>query len=171
MDRRDKRPRIELVSDVIKYKTTKRYDGFSCCFRQWRADETHCKFLHGYGVSFEITFEADSLDHRNWVYDFGGFKRARDIDIEKIFKEWFDHTVWIAHDDPEIETFRQLDESGVIQLNTAKAVGCELFAEMILVLVNGFLESEMAGKVIATSVTFRENEKNSATAFYKEGVL
>jgi len=34
------------------------------------------KFLHGYAVSFRVWFEGD-LDHRNWVWDFGGMKRAK----------------------------------------------------------------------------------------------
>ena len=58
------------------YKSTKLFDGFSCCFRQWKAETTHCKYLHGYGVSFRVTFDG-RLDHRNWVWDFGGMKRAK----------------------------------------------------------------------------------------------
>ena len=35
-----------------KFQSTKIFDGFSCVFRQWKAEETHCKYpLHGYGVS------------------------------------------------------------------------------------------------------------------------
>lgn len=166
----DNRKAVALVSSEVRYKTAKKYDGFSCCFRQWRAEGTHCRFLHGYGVSFEITFEADSLDHRNWVYDFGGFKRSKTMDIDKILKDWFDHTVWVAQDDPCLEEFKELDKLGAIVLNVAPSLGCEIFAEKILILVNGFLELETKGKVIASSVTFRENEKNSATAFYKDGI-
>ena len=39
--------------------STKVFDGFSCCFRQWKATTTHCQFLHGYGVSFKVWFEGD----------------------------------------------------------------------------------------------------------------
>ena len=46
------------------FKSTKLFDGFSCCFRQWKAETTHCRFLHGYGVSFRVTFEGE-LD-RDW---------------------------------------------------------------------------------------------------------
>ena len=45
--------------------STKVFDGFSCVFRQWKADGTHCRFLHGYGVSFKVWFEGE-LDERNW---------------------------------------------------------------------------------------------------------
>ena len=47
------------------YRSTKTFDGFSTCFRQWRAEGTHCRFLHGYGVSFRVTFVGE-LDERNW---------------------------------------------------------------------------------------------------------
>ena len=41
------------------FQSTKVFDGFSCCFRQWKAETTHCKYLHGYGVSFKVKFEGD----------------------------------------------------------------------------------------------------------------
>jgi 6-pyruvoyl-tetrahydropterin synthase len=34
--------------------------------------------LHGYGISFKVTFEGE-LDDRNWVWDFGGMKRAKTL--------------------------------------------------------------------------------------------
>ena len=59
-----------------KFQSTKVFDGFSCVFRQWKAETTHCKYVHGYGVSFKVWFEGE-LDERNWVWDFGGMKRAK----------------------------------------------------------------------------------------------
>ena len=44
------------------FKSTKLFDGFSCCFRQWKAETTHCKYLHGYGVSFRVTFEGQVVE-------------------------------------------------------------------------------------------------------------
>ena len=61
---------------MAKFTSTKLFDGYSTCFRQWKADGTHCKFLHGYAVSFRVWFEGE-LDERNWVWDFGGMKRAK----------------------------------------------------------------------------------------------
>ena len=57
------------------FESKKLYQGYSTCFRQWKAEDTHCKFLNGYGVSFEVTFSGD-LDERNWIFDFGGLKRT-----------------------------------------------------------------------------------------------
>ena len=61
---------------MARYISTKLFDGYSTCFRQWKADGTHCRFLHGYAVSFRVWFEGE-LDERNWVWDFGGMKRAK----------------------------------------------------------------------------------------------
>ena len=47
------------------FKSTKVFDGFSCCFRQWKAETTHCKYLHGYGVSFKVKFEGDLVYDEN----------------------------------------------------------------------------------------------------------
>ena len=88
-----------------KFQSTKVFDGFSTVFRQWRAENTHCRFLHGYGIKFKVTFQGD-LDYRNWVWDFGGMKRANTKIDGMSAKEWmdymFDHTVIAASDDPEL---------------------------------------------------------------------
>ena len=101
------------------FQSTKVFDGFSCCFRQWRAETTHCKYLHGYGVSFKVKFEGD-LDHRNWVWDFGGMKRAKTKIDGLSPKAWMDHmvdhTVIIADDDPHKEGFLEMDTIGVAQV-------------------------------------------------------
>jgi len=148
-----------------KFQSTKVFDGFSTCFRQWKAETTHCKYLHGYGVSFKLWFEGD-LDYRNWVWDFGGMKRA----VNKIDgmspKEWFDymfdHTVVIATDDPALETFRQMDKEGFIQLREVEYVGAERFAQFVFDKVNPFIEKETEGRVSIAKVEFREHDKNNA---------
>ena len=71
-----------------KFQSSKIFDGFSTVFRQWKAEETHCRFLHGYGISFKVYFEGE-LDDRNWVWDFGGMKRAKtQIDGAEKFAEY-----------------------------------------------------------------------------------
>jgi 6-pyruvoyltetrahydropterin/6-carboxytetrahydropterin synthase len=152
----------------MKFKVKKRIDGFSTCFRQWKADGTHCKFLHGYGVYFEVHFEGE-MDERNWVYDFGGFKRATN-EIEgrspsEYFKWLLDHTVIVAQDDPYLKEFVDLHEKGVLKLRILPNVGCERFAEFLLTKINDFLLLETEGRVKATKLEVFEHEKNSATAY------
>jgi len=150
----------------MKFQSTKLFDGYSTCFRQWKADNTHCKFLHGYAVSFRVWFEGD-LDERNWVFDFGGMKRAKHKIHGMAPKEYFnhllDHTTIIAEDDPYLEEFKQMDTDGIIQLRVLPATGCERFAEYLYTTINGFLKKETDGRVKATKVEVYEHERNSAS--------
>jgi 6-pyruvoyltetrahydropterin/6-carboxytetrahydropterin synthase len=80
--------------------------------------------------------------------DFGGLKA---------FKEWsewmFDHTTIIAEDDPERQTFVELNRvqggfknMGLIDLRIVKAVGCEKFAELAYKTMNEILEAYKEGR-------------------------
>jgi len=151
---------------MAKFQSTKLFDGYSACFRQWRADTTHCKFLHGYAVSFRVWFEGE-LDYRNWVWDFGGMKRAKNTIEGMSPKDYFayllDHTTIVADDDPYLDKFKQIDEDGIIQLRVLPATGCEKFAEFLYVKINNFLLAETEGRVRAIKVEVYEHERNSAS--------
>ena len=155
------------------FVSTKVFDGFSCCFRQWKATTTHCQYLHGYGVSFKVWFEGD-LDERNWVWDFGGMKRAKTKIDGKSPKEWMDymfaHTVLVAEDDPQLPYFQQANNlpkfgeqnKGILQLRIVPATGAEKFAEYIFHKLNPFVQVETNKRVKVKQVEFREHGKNSA---------
>jgi len=147
------------------FQSTKLFDGFSCVFRQWKAEGTHCRFLHGYGISFRVWFEGE-LDERNWVWDFGGMKRAKGTIDGKNPKEWmdymFDHTTLVATDDPGIGGFRTMDQLGIIQLRELEAVGAEQFAKYIFEKLNTFVQEETENRVKVVRVEFMENSKNTA---------
>ncbi len=153
--------------------STKVFDGFSCCFRQWKATTTHCQYLHGYGVSFKVWFEGE-LDERNWVWDFGGMKRAKTKIDGRSPKEWmdymFDHTVLIAEDDPIRMQFEMMHNDqprgkqyeGPMRIRIVPATGAEKFAEFIFNKLNPFVQEETNGRVKVKQVEFREHGKNSA---------
>ena len=150
----------------MKFQSTKRIDGFSTCFRQWKAVDTHCSYVHGYSIYFDITFEGE-LDYRNWVADFGLFKRSKTTILGMSPKEYFawllDHTTIVAEDDPYLPQFEQMDKDGVIQLRILPATGCERFAEFLFEVINIFLKEETNGRVRATKVEVYEHERNSAS--------
>ena len=154
---------------MSKFQSTKVFDGFSCVFRQWKAERTHCRFMHGYGVSFRIWFEGE-LDHRNWVWDFGGMKRASGTIDNMNPKAWmdymFDHTTVVAEDDPFLEKFKEMHEEGIIQLRIIPAVGAEQFAKFIFEKINSFVVIETGGRVKVVRVEFMEHNRN--TAIYEE---
>ena len=148
-----------------KFQSSKVFDGFSTVFRQWKAEDTHCRFLHGYGISFKVYFEGE-LDERNWVWDFGGMKRAKTKIDGKSPKEWmdfmFDHTFIVAEDDPFIESFKRMAEAQVAQIRVLPATGAEKFAEYIFNKINKFVLEETEGRVKVTKVKFAEHGKNAA---------
>ena len=149
-----------------KFQSTKLFDGYSTCFRQWKAEGTHCSFLHGYAVSFRVWFEGE-LDHRNWVWDFGGMKRSKtkiDGMSPKDYFAWLlDHTTIVAQDDPYLTNFIQMDKDGIIQLRILPSTGCERFAEYLYNIINTFLQEETDGRVRAIKVEVYEHERNSAS--------
>ena len=137
------------------YYSTKRFSGYSTCFRQWRAGHSHCRFLHGYAMEFKVTFQGP-LDERNWVMDFGAFKRNG---IKEHLSNMFDHTTIVAADDPALDAFKSLESQGLIQLRVIDHVGCEKFAEYVYHAIQNRLEGTNA---TVLRVECFENGKNSA---------
>jgi 6-pyruvoyltetrahydropterin/6-carboxytetrahydropterin synthase len=148
-----------------KFQSTKVFDGYSTVFRQWRAEGTHCSFLHGYGISFKIVFEGE-LDERNWVWDFGGMKRAKNTIDGMPPKAWmdymFDHTYIIAEDDPFLPLAIEMDKNEIAQVRVIPATGAEQFAKFIYDKVSEFIKIETDNRVRVVSVEFKEHNKNSA---------
>ncbi len=144
----------------MSYVSTKTYGhdiGLSACFRQHKA-ESHCRFLHGYALAIRIEFEAEELDHRNWVVDFGGLKS---------FKGWlektFDHKLLLAEDDPERPRIMHLKNYGVADIVLVPATGCEAFAKLIFECGNIWLKDNgYTPRVKVRSVEVREHGANSA---------
>ena len=151
-----------------KHQSTKVFDGFSCVFRQWKAEGTHCKYVHGYGVSFKVWFEGQ-LDEKNWVWDFGGMKRAKGTIDGMNPKAWmdymFDHTMIVAEDDPFLESFKLMDRAGAALVRILPAVGAEKFAEYIFHKLQEFINEETEGRVRIHRVEVLEHGRN--TAIYK----
>jgi len=149
------------------HRSTKHYGhecGFSCAFRQWRA-QSHCRLLHGYALAFTFVFEAAELDHRFWVVDFGGLK-----DIKQMLQDNFDHKTIVAEDDPEIEWFREGNKRGILELVEFPAAGCEKFAELVYAVTEQWLRDAGYGdRVRLVSCEVREHGANSA--LYLETIM
>ena len=142
---------------MSKFKSYKEFNGYSTAFRQHRAD-SHCRFIHGYALKFKVWFEGD-LDHRNWVVDFGCFKRNG---VKDWMKQQFDHTTVVAKDDPELQIFEELNAKGLIQLRVMEDVGCEKFAEFVFNYLNEKIAKETNGRVNVHKVQCWEHSENMA---------
>lgn len=132
--------------------------GLSACFRQWRA-ESHCRYLHGYALSFSFTFEASDLDTRNWVLDFGNLKPLKEELVQM-----FDHKLIIADDDPWKDELAQVAGLGLAEVVVAEGpVGCEAFAFYAFQMAELFLGlNGYAPRVRIVSVECAEHGANSA---------
>lgn len=144
-----------------KYISTKTYRQIGpVAYRQWRAD-SHCNLIHGYALSFHLEFEADTLDARNWVMDFGGLKP-----LKGLLEEWFDHTLLVAADDPQREALLHLGDIGLAKITEVDKTGCEGIADFLYEYINTiFLPTygkEFAERVWCCKVEVRETDSNMA---------
>ena len=145
----------------MKYISTKSYKQIGpVAYRQWRSD-SHCSLIHGYALSFHFEFEADTLDARNWVTDFGGLRPLKDFLEDK-----FDHCLLLASDDPMYDELKHLGEIKLAKITEVEKTGCEGLADFLYKYVNGIFlpncgtaESE---RVWCCKVEVRETDANMA---------
>lgn len=144
----------------MTFRSTKTYGhevGLSAAFRQWRA-ESHCKLIHGYALAVRFEFEADELDVRNWVVDFGSLKS-----LKGWLEDTFDHTLLVANDDPMKLELAELGACGLARVVWVDATGCEAFAKLIYECAEVWLKDNgYAPRVRLASVEVKEHGANSA---------
>lgn len=144
------------------FESTKTYPhstGLSCTFRQWRAN-SHCNQLHGYALEFKFVFAATELDTRNWVVDFGSLKG-----LKGWLEEWFDHTLLVAEDDPQLEELQVLasDTPTLVNIRPVPATGCEATAYYVYQYTEQWLaDNGYSPRVQLQSVEVSEHPGNSA---------
>jgi len=143
----------------MKFTSNKVINLGSAAFRQWKSTHSHCQYIHGYNLTADITFEAEELDDKGWVADFGGLK-----DLKTTLEHTFDHKLVVAGDDPLLETFKELDNLGAVQLVVLPGgVGCERFAEFVLKTADTYIDEVTGGRVRVKSVQINEHGSNFAT--------
>jgi|TARA_B110000858_G_scaffold95960_1_gene110537 6-pyruvoyltetrahydropterin/6-carboxytetrahydropterin synthase len=143
----------------MPYQSTKTYGhniGLSACFRQPNA-HSHCKFLHGYSLQFKFTFQAGSLDERNWVVDFGGLKP-----LKAWLEETFDHKVVLDNQDPHLDDFQLLADKGLAEITLLDGVGVEMFAKHAYNYADKLVRDMTDNRCWVVSVECAEHGSNSA---------
>lgn len=145
------------MSTPKQFISTKRFTGFPCTHRQWKA-ESHCHFVHGYSREFYFEFACSERTVEGWVVDFGGLG-----EVKSFLDKNFDHTFLASVDDPELSTWKELDAKGVIQLRILPNPSMEGTAEWVFEHVDKMIREKTKGRAWVTMVEVRENEKNSAS--------
>lgn len=138
------------------FKSTKRFSGFPCTHRQWKAD-SHCKYVHGYSRTFYFEFAASELTKEGWVVDFGGLK-----EVKKWLEYMFDHTFLASQDDPHLEDWKKLDAAGALQLRVMPNPGMEGSALFVYEEASKILKKLYGDRAWITLVEVSENENNTA---------
>ena len=142
----------------FKYYSSKNYFNYPCAHRQW-AHQGHCRFVHGYSRSFYFTFAANALEKDTYfVVDFSSLK-----DLEKHLSYMFDHTLLISEEDPQLETFKQLDQQGIVQLRVVQSPSMEATAKSLFDFADNLVRKKTNNRAFCFEVRAEENEKNSAT--------
>ena len=144
----------------MTFRSTKTFGheiGLSAAFRQWRA-ESHCRLIHGYALAIRLEFEAEELDVRNWVVDFGSMKS-----LKGMLEDTFDHKLLVASDDPKLFELKALQAMGLADVVEVPATGCEKFAELIYECVEVWLKDNgYAPRCRIVTVEVSEHGANSA---------
>lgn len=65
-----------------------------------------CRYPHGHNGLVEIMCQADKLDDRGMVVDFGDIKRV----VKSFIDENWDHKMLLRKDDPLVEEYRRREE-------------------------------------------------------------
>ena len=129
----------------------------SCAFRQPYAT-SHCRYIHGYRLQAKFWFACNSLDKNNWVVDFGSLKP-----LKNILEEQFDHTTVVWTEDPDLQTFIELNKKNIIDLRIMKeGVGIEMFAKYCGDKANEFIRNLTSNRCWVEKVEVWEHEQNSA---------
>lgn len=158
---------------MAKYGSTKEFENYSVALRQWKAAHSHCELLHGYALKFKVWFESiepevdKQLDEMNWIMDYGGFKST---DAQPTpgngLKDWmnymWDHTTLIEKDDPQLETFKYMEELGLCHLRVMDKMGAESCAKLVFDKFNERLAVTGGGRVKVVKVECWEAPSNSS---------
>lgn len=140
-----------------KFTSTKIIPLGSCAFRQPSA-QSHCRFIHGYRLQAKFWFSCDVLDDKNWVVDFGSLKA-----LKTALEEIFDHKTVVWSQDPQLDTFKLMENQGMIELVTLEdGVGIERFAELCHRMADEFVNEITTGRCWCSRVEVWEHEGNSA---------
>jgi 6-pyruvoyltetrahydropterin/6-carboxytetrahydropterin synthase len=152
------------------FRNTKR---FQMSFRQWRAKETHCSFLHSYNVGFKLEFDTSkryekkhtlpSIEALESDWREEGILEDLSISLYRINKFIEDHLAYrilIAEDDPKIDYLTDFSRHNNTKSIIIPHSGCERFSEY---LYNQIVDRDLLPTDITlSSVETYEHEKNSA---------
>ena len=95
----------------------------------------------------------------NWIVDYGLFGRNG---LKQWLNDAFDHTLIVEQDDPQLESFKMLEELGLAKLTIVSKIGAESLAKQVFEKFNKTFANTEGGRVKVTKVECFENKNNSS---------
>ena len=111
--------------------------------------EGKCAHPHGHNGKIEIELEAEKLDKRGMVFDFGDMKEI----VQKWVDKELDHKMILRRDDPLVEVLRKMNEPFFLMEENPTA-------ESLAKLIFEFAHSK---KLPVSRVTFWETASSNAS--------
>lgn len=125
----------------------KDYYNLNCVYRDWKQAPGAKSYLHGYCLTVTVGCEnEDGLE-----------------EFETWLREWFDHTVLVAHNDPFGALFAGLPNT-TARVKNVDTVGCDAWAKMIYERAKEFNSTVETVEVIeagANTATYSDEFKSS----------
>ncbi len=136
----------------MPFTCSKRFGLYPFAHRQWQ-HVGHCRWIHGHNWEFELEFQSKDLDLNYFVADFGLFKSLQN---------YFDHTLVLNEDDPQLLYFKEMQLKDLVRLTIVPHASAEGLAKFVFDLANEFVIPVFNGRVTVKSVICYEDGKNSA---------
>ena len=133
--------------------------GFSCAYRQYLNEEMRgfeSPMLHGYALSFFFRFASNDPEI---MTDYLPQKMAW---IEQYLEEIFRNTVIVAHEDPLLDSFLELEKAGACELRMIDKVGASAFAKVLYDEIASTVKEVSVGSIVLFEVKVRENGNYTA---------
>lgn len=126
-------------------------------FRYWRSEDDE-RLLSVYKFNVKIVLECHQLDNQQMVIPKGDYIfNEIDVMLSLIFRD----KVIVAEDDPKLNLFKTMSDSGMIKLMVLPDVGLEKIAEGIYNHVNVILvNQELISRIDIRSVEIEDGDVN-----------
>lgn len=138
---------------------TKKFNSVECIYRYWRATDGS-RYLQQYSFQTKIVLECRNLDNHQMVIPKG---ESLFSEIDHMLTLVFRGKVIVAEDDPMLNQFKMMVDSGLCRLSVLPDVGLEKIAEGIYNHVKVILHNQdVINRMDVRSVEVDDGEINIA---------
>lgn len=140
------------------FTVTKTYRDLPASHRQ-HGHTGRCRLIHGHNWQFDIRFGCRERDENKFVIDVGALKP-----VGQFFQDYFDHTLLLNHDDPDLKTYQADPNCKVMVVPDCSMEGLACLAHGIITrILHAEFRSSVEGRgLFVIDVVCWEDSKNQA---------